>query len=245
MVAQLNQSDSFVFDFPKRNGVIDSFQFKSKTRFQKHVGIQPLDKGFDSIQIRLWYGGSFTGERLVVLSNSNKGWKAEVSKFSTDYNPNFKGDETERAIADFLEGYFITRTTENKVPKSGWDNLISKLFKLNILTLPDESKVAGINPGAVTDGWGVTVEIATKKVYRYYGYGNPDYFYRKAEEARNINHILVLIDKEFGLKNVGSYIDEMPDDERWETVRADSNRNIKIQELKLQEIKPIKKKKKK
>lgn len=238
MVAQLNQSDIFIFDFPKRNGVFDSIEFYRKNRFDKQLGLQPLDKGFDSIQIRLWYGGSFTGERLIVLSNSNKSWKAEVSKLTTEYNPNFKGDETERANVDFLEGYLVTRKTEKKVPKSGWDKFIRKLFNLNILTLPDEGKVTGIHPGSVTDGWGVIVEIATKKIYRYYGYNNPDYFYRKVEEARNINHILVLVDEEFELEQVGDYIDELPDEDQWKVVAVDSFNKVKTQKIQLQDIKP-------
>jgi hypothetical protein len=221
-ITELNTADTFLFEFPKRDRIGDSFWYMRKASFEKSLGLQSLEKGFDSIQIRLWYEDFSTGRRLIILSNSNKGWKAEVSTINTDDNPNFKGDEINRANPDFLEEYIVTRTIESKMPKSGWDKFIKKLFNLNILTLPDEGKVTAIDQGSGTDGWSITVEIATKKVYRYYNYSNPDYFYRQAEEARNINHILVFVDEEFGLEPFGEYIDKKPAEVQRKIVTADS-----------------------
>lgn len=226
-IAELNTADTFLFEFPKRDRIGDSFWYMRKESFEKSLGLHSLEKGFDSIQIRLWYEDFSIGERLIILSNSNKGWKAEVSTISIDDNPNFKGDEIERANADFLIKYIVTRTIESKMPKSGWDKFIRKLFNLNILTLPDEGKVTAIDQGGGTDGWSITVEIATKKVYRYYGYSNPDFFYRNAEEARNINHILVLIDEEFGLEPAGEYIDKIPAENKKGLMTVDSFPKVK------------------
>ena len=45
-----------------------------------------------------------------------------------------------------------------------------------------------------------TVEIATKNVYRQYGYGNPDMYDDRFVEAKNILSILRLINEEFGVR---------------------------------------------
>lgn len=239
-VAQLNTSDTFYFEFPKRRGVFDSSFYHNNLLFEKALGLQSIEKGFDSIQIRLVYGGAMVGERLVVLINRDNKWRAEISKIITDYNPNFKGDEEDRANADFWDAYSLTRTIEHKTPKSGWDKFIKKLFKHDILTLPDIQTFADYSPGLVTDGVGVTVAIATNNVYRLYTYQDTEFYIEKHPEAESINRILELIDNEFALENMWNYSAKEKDSNSPYTIKK-----VKMQEVKLQDIKPEKKKKKK
>ena len=235
-ISRLNQSDTFYYEFPKRNGKFDSLLHKRQQRFEKEVGLVSLENGFDSIQIRIFYGGSFNGERLVILTNSNKKWSAEISKFIDKINPGFE----DSVNADYSKRYSLSRETENKIPKSGWDKFIKIFFKFSILSLPDEESINSFLEESPTDGVGVFIEVATKNAYRAYKLGHPDYFYDKYVEMRTISEILKLVDEEFGLNKLWDYTRE----EHHEKT-ADTIRKIKMQEIQLQEIKPEKKKKKK
>jgi hypothetical protein len=235
MVAQLNPTDTFLFEFPKRNGVVDSSFHNEYLLFQKSVGLQYLEKGFDSIQIRLWYGGSFTGHRIVILSNKNGKWIAELSKVTYTINPNYKRKSSD----NYWEEYIPSRNIEYKTPKSGWEKFIKELFRLNILTLPNEDDIKGFKRADYTDGSGILGEIATKNVYRAYSYGEMDSDLEKYEQLQNISHILKLIDEEFGLEKLWDYTNEIPE-------KIDDDNKIKINEMTIQEVPvPVKKKKRK
>jgi len=169
-ITELNTADTFLFEFPNRRGVFDSSFYKNNLLTQKSLGLQMLEKGFDSIQIRLWYGGAMVGQRLVILTNKNKKWNAEISKIITEVRPGFE----DTLNVDFWDQYYLERTIEYKTPKSGWNNFIKKLFNLHILSLPDQENIEDFKEESIMDGVGVTVEIATKKVYRLYNLSNPD-----------------------------------------------------------------------
>ncbi len=230
-VAQLNPTDKFLIDIPIYKGKVASYFWLSKKYYDSSLRLQYLGEGFDSIQIRIWYGSTFTEERLVSLINKDKKWSAEISKVSSYANPTYKGKSFPLQLS--YKQYIPTRTIEYKNPKSGWDNLIEKLFRLDLLILADEQKVAGMNTGDVADGWGVTVEIATKKTYRLFRYSNPDIYFKESEEARKINKILLLLDEEFGLNKIGDYIDQIPK----KKIKPNTAKKVEMKEMKIQEIK--------
>jgi hypothetical protein len=236
IVAQLNPTDTFLFEFPNRKGVFDSTLYKQINYYDSSLGFESLEKGFDSIQIRLWYGGSFTGERIVILSNKNNKWASEISKISYSTNPEYK----RKSFDNYWEQSIPLRNIEYRTPKSGWNKFISQLLKLNILTLPQENNIKDFQKISTTDGDGVSVEVALKNVYRYYSYSNPD-MYPQYEEMKNVSHILNLIDEEFRLEKLWDYTNqEVPT-----VVPTVDTTKVKIQEMTIQEVKPVKKKKRK
>ena len=236
IVAELNPTDTFLFEFPYRKGAFDSALYKQMNYYDSALGLISLEKGFDSIQIRLWYGGSFTGQRIVVLSNQNNNWTAEISSIRDTINPNYR-----YSFENYWEQYLPTRKVEYRKPQSGWNKFISDLLKLNILTLPDQNNIKDFDEFSVTDGDGISIEIALKNVYRFYGYSNPD-MYPQYEETKNIGEILNLIDEEFGLQKLWDYTHMVtPTVETLDTPQMQIDTTMTLQEVE----QPIKNKKRK
>ena len=93
--------------------------------------------------------------------------------------------------------------------------------------MPDENNIKDFQEISVTDGDGVSVEVALRNVYRFYGYSNPD-MYPQYEEIKNISHILNLIDEEFGLKKLWDYTNQI-------TPTVDTNK-VKNTEMRIQDV---------
>ena len=239
-IRELNQSDTFYFELPKREGKFDSSLYQNIQKYTKELSLTSLERGFDSIQIRVSYGGPMTGERLVILTNKENKWSAEISKIITEVNPGFE----DSINVDSWEKYSLIRTIDYKTPKSGWDKFIKNLFNLNILSLPDEENIANFKKESPTDGVGVFVEVSTKKAYRGYGYSDPDYYLYELKyefaELKQISQILKLVDEEFDLEKLWDYTNEEHHENTPDTIRK-----VKMQEIQLEDVKPEKKKRKK
>jgi len=171
-VRQLNPSAKFIKDIPKER-ITESLRTS-----EKDFGLDSLDNGFDSIQIRIWYGCALLGERLVMLTHSHGKWEAKISD-STYYDS-------------------IPRVLRVVEPCSSWEKFIKSLFDLEILSLP---AIDEFGTETFADGCGAAIEIATKKVYRVYVYSQPDFYEKKHWQAKNMISILRLINTEFGIKN--------------------------------------------
>jgi hypothetical protein len=158
ILAQLNPTDTFLYERPKWDPIDSQIQKHQLT----YLRLESLEKGFDSVQVRIWYGCPLgPGDLLIILKNSKSKWEAEVCKIAYPQTWKHWGDS-------------IARITFKGSPKSGWTKFINQLFDLSILTLPDEKQLKNLHYGIPTDGCWVEVEIATKNSYRQYGYGNPD-----------------------------------------------------------------------
>lgn len=234
-VRQLNLSDTFRFDFRKKNGQLDSALYRERLRFDSLLELSNLFDGFDSVQIRLHYGGAMTGERLVKLYCTGGKWQAEVSKLRIEFNKGYEDSVNVR----FEKRFHYEKTTTFCNPVSGWDKFIRDIFSLGVLTLPEQEDIHEINPGAYADGVGVSVEVATKNVYRLYGYGEPyQDMYKKYWQEKNMAGILKLVDKEFGQPQLWDYTHDMQHEYK-ETMP------VKTSEIPLDDIQPAKKKRSK
>ena len=152
---------------------------------ERHLGLNTLENGFDSIQIRIWYGYAFIDtSQLVILKNNKKEWVAELVTFK--YHTDNRIDSVNA----------IDKTSVKSQPKSGWSNFINKLFSLKITELPDFSKVK--NYQDMMDGDDVIVEISTVNSYRIFSYKEPRHFKERIPEAKSMEMILELVEDEFG-----------------------------------------------
>ena len=155
---------------------------------RQQLSIQDLQNGFDSLQIRFWYDYSlFTQRDLLIISRANSTWTALIYNLMVDWD------------AYTLTEKVKTKKYKSAIPKNGWDNFIARLLELEVMTLPNMHDIPGLQDGW-TDGITYNVEIATKSMYRFYGYHLPDKFKDKYKEAKNMVDILKLIEIEFGLR---------------------------------------------
>ena len=126
-----------------------------------------------------------TGYRLVIIKNADNKWNALVSKDIHDLKPGLE----DSVKMGYWDRHAERRVFQNKTPRSGWQKFIRKLFNYNILSLRSENNIQGFVMESVSDGVGVDVELATKKVYRSYYFNNPDLYLDKNIEMKNISQI--------------------------------------------------------
>jgi len=195
LVRGLNPLNEFVKDIQ-----LDTCGMKILKRNERLLGISSLINGFDSIHIRLSYGCALDGPHpIIALTLISNKWKAEIIEteyYSSDHNLRRKGNCSEDSVDS------ASKSIRSVNPASGWQSFISKLFALQVLSLPSLEKIPGYRDidGSVMDGCGIRVQVATKRIYRVYDYSNPVLFADKYPEAKKAVAIGTLLNTEFGLK---------------------------------------------
>jgi hypothetical protein len=175
-----NIVDTIIKDIPddkKRD-----YFMKIKRSIQENAELTSLEDGFDSLQIRIWYGYTSHFEHLVVLKNEQGKWDAILYSMHYIYS--------NRSLKE------IIKYQKRVEPKSGWENLLNKLNTLKILSLPDMSTLEGY--GIDMDSKGITVEIADKKMYRIYSYAFPEFHKNDHWQANNMDKISRIVEEELG-----------------------------------------------
>lgn len=151
---------------------LDSMLMEQKIH---QLGLESLEKGYDSLQIRVWFDYSMAKTKhLVVLKRNHGQWDGRLYTMQTAWY----GDTDSMTI--------VRHTVRKVVPEMGWNNFTSKLFDQNITTLP-EGEDGGM------DGVTYNIEIATKKSYRHYKYWSPETTEKKYRESRNMVKIIELL----------------------------------------------------
>lgn len=177
--------DTIVQDIPKDSKGNYSWYYPEKVKLEKALGISSLEGGFDSLQIRLYYGVALMNKlQLVILKRNSLNWNAQVLDIAYKYSG--KRDSVTYSIENISE----------KRPKSGWKFFTDSLFSLNITSLPSGETMTTYS--GCNDGDGATVEVATKSKYRIYNYdciGS-----NKLDKAKNMDAILHLLQKELEFK---------------------------------------------
>lgn len=182
--------DTLVKDIPLDKKGIPRAYYRNKPTVESLLGLNSLENGFDSLQIRIWYGyGTNDTAQLVVFKKINTIWSGDFYTFI--YILNEKGDSI----------LSIDKKIQHKIPQTGWDSFIRKIIVLNILTLPDFHSIPGYMES--TDGGTIIVEVGSQKKYRIYSYQLPSIHQNEFKEARDIVQILDLIDSEFQFKRLG------------------------------------------
>jgi len=153
------------------------YSYKIKQQDEKKLGLDKLELGFDSLQIRIWHGHSLmTPQYLHVIKRTSEKWEA------FQYKIDYKDDSSTVKVTPLS-------------PNSGWDNFIQKLLNLKVTTLPNMTDI----PHLVDDwedGTYCNIEIATKKAYRFYCYHQASEFSNQFWQAKNVVEILKLISQE-------------------------------------------------
>lgn len=186
-----NTTDTVSLDVPlnKKGEYVKSYYYKNKVTSK--MALDNIEKGFDSIQIRIWHGYSFNDSaQLFLLKKRNGKWEANLFLLKFFFNEN----------RDSLIS--VSKDVKNKVPKSGWNSFTKEIFDFGIADLPDMFKVA---PDLVmADGNGISVEISTRNRYRFYRYQDPYLLQDKLPTAKKMEQILQLIEIEFDFKRLNN-----------------------------------------
>jgi hypothetical protein len=181
-IKRFDKDPGFVTDIPKtdsRNGELN-FSYHFLAEDAGLTGLDSLEYGYDSLQIRVWLGHSFAfTHHLVTISCTNSKWQAQLISITTANVPPWKKSRQYKAVK----------------PKSGWTDFVKSLNGFNIVNLPhgDYDSVC-FRCGA--DGIGYSFEIATTSTYRFYEYCNPETAHG-CPEAATILQFAAFLEKEF------------------------------------------------
>ena len=188
-VNDMKLQDSVNKDIPLDKRGNPSSTFTRAIMTDSILGLEPLHNGFRDTLIRFRFGYDITDTaHIIELKNAENQWKAEF--YTLIYYQNDKGNFKS-----------IDKKVHSQKPYSGWAKFLKRLYEFEILTLPDQSRIA--NYPLFTGGEGITVEIATTNSYRIYFYSNLAHA-QEITQARQMENILRLIEQEFDFRRLGS-----------------------------------------
>lgn len=186
-------SDNILNDDDKITGISPLYSPELKEEFKyfaarinkdSNLHLDTLEKGYKDFQLRIWLGHSlaFVKHILIIKRNGEK-WKGELVtvKHSIDVNK-------------------MTIETQQVHPRSGWDNLLTKLNNLQLFTLEDSGSLPGYDGLGGADGISYDFEIATPTKYRIFMYGNLEGYEDKYSQVRKVLKITKLLESEFDFK---------------------------------------------
>jgi len=150
------------------------------------LNLDPLENGFDSLQIRIWIDCGYYASNVIVIEKNKSKWTATFYSFTPHFDEDYNVDVRN------LE-------TQNKSPKSGWEYFSANLLKTGLTELPDFTK---IDSGYFypTDASRTYVEIGTQRKYRLYEYPELGLNRNIPEGPAKLNQALQLIESEFDFK---------------------------------------------
>lgn len=169
--------DTFYIDAPKtRRGGVGA-EFLSGRRLEKFYNLESIDRGYDSVNIRIWLGYDRYSTELINIINRGGVWLATIT--------NYLNKKT--SIQDTV--FALEKSSKIKLPRDNWDSFIRKLTLLNLLTLPSDESIKNYDQ-TTGESKRVLVEISTKFFYKIYSYTEPNRHVTYVSEAAQIEKIL-------------------------------------------------------
>lgn len=158
------------------------------------LGLDNLEKGYDSLQIRIWfnYDRKDTFQVLSIKRNNAK-WYGSFCVASYQLNEN----------QDSLARYF--KITFEPERRDDWGVIVDSLVQYHIMTLPDQHKVIPIDAYPFDGGNGVMVEVADAHQYRIYGYELSSLFKERFKEVAEVGKIVNFLSNRLGIRYLGAF----------------------------------------
>ncbi len=167
-------------------------------KMERAAGLDFLDSGYADLQIRILYSITLDDRVQNFILKRHKGkWNAIINIWKYGFG---KNDNAEIP-------HFISAKVYEVYPESDWETVFKKLNELGIFSLPDEDNLDQQRPSP-NDGDGYSVEIATKNMYRNYGYSNPSSL-DDVWQIKKFLEIMKLLHNEFGFEELERILPEM------------------------------------
>ena len=185
-------SDTFIREVPLESTGEPEFMYRYIREWEKDNRLPNIVNGSDSIEIRVWYH-NILGDTLQLLRivHEQEHWGAKGYNLWLD-------TAIWRADTSSLEAY--KSKSVDLVPKSGWNNLISKVFSLGIKTLPTDNQLKKYKCEQYINY--LHFEVATNHSYRLFSYCELSKNSNKFPEAKRAMEIIQLLQKELDFKPI-------------------------------------------
>jgi hypothetical protein len=129
------------------------------------LGLNPLNKGVDSFELRVWSGRMTLPENLFSIKFENGNWIATSTELWLKRDANGKDTgatwfKAHKYIGDSCKSYHF--------PYRDYANFIDSVILLNLKDLPRQTKENFLDHPTF-----YTIEIATKNFYKFVSYDTP------------------------------------------------------------------------
>ena len=154
------------------------------------LNLDSLELGYDSIQIRIWFANSTSedidDEKLLILKKRKSQWSACFYKLRVEWDTN-----------NGLINTVMSSQEKIVTPKSSWDILENKIFKLGLNKMPNMGDFVRHNRFEDVGEKVYYIEVATQKKYKCFSYWMIDEYASKFQQVNNMKKILALLKIEF------------------------------------------------
>jgi hypothetical protein len=160
------------------------------------LGLDDLENGYDSLQIRIWFTYRSDSEQVLIIKRNNGHWYGSFCLASYSLTP--MGDSISRYTIHFFK----------PILRQDWSDILDTLLKFNIMTLQDEEEVIGMDgiiSKSKTGNGSVIIEIADRHKYKLYFYAAPANFKKQFKEAADICHMVEFLSNRLGIRYLGTY----------------------------------------
>jgi hypothetical protein len=154
-------------------------EFNNVRQLSRQLKLEPVEDGFDSLQIRIWFNHSMAKKKhLVIIERQTDEWKGRLYEMNVGY--------VDTLNYNIVEHY----NKKNIKPVSGWQQFISELYQYKIQELLG-------NSGGGADGMAYCVGILTAGSYVYYSFWDPEFTKDRNGQSANMVNIIALMEREF------------------------------------------------
>lgn len=167
--------------------LVRSYHYKNE--IANRLNLDSLEKGYDSFQIRIWYGyrESDSMQVVVIKNKNNSEWEANLITVIPLFD----------SSANQLTS--VNSQIKEKKPENGWEGLAKIADEIRKLNQDKIRKVLG--EGSMTaDAHGIAIEIGTKNMYKFYHMENVLYASDLSNAGKNISMLLSSINRELKIE---------------------------------------------
>ncbi len=154
-----------------------------------------LDKGVDSLSIRIWISGMIIPHDVISLSYSNGNWFATKTYYWTSFpqigEKGYKGGITIEGMTQMILDSSNTFRIKPNIPFS---KLVDTIQYFNILNIPNQNEIPNFRD-RVVDGFEYTIEIATKTYYKIISYHCPDVYAKEEINNKKVAEFLKFVSR--------------------------------------------------
>jgi hypothetical protein len=189
----------FVRDIPKQKYQASTL-LEGVRATKDSLGLDDLENGYDSLQIRMWFTYPLKdSEQVLTIKRNNAHWYGSFCLASYALTP--MGDSISRYTIHFFK----------PILRRDWGDIVDTLIKFNIINLQDERQVANLDsidllaiPTTPTSG-SVIIEIADQHKYKLYFYPMPVNYKEQLKEAADVCHMVEFLSNRLGIEYLGTY----------------------------------------
>ncbi|MBN2212924.1 MAG: hypothetical protein JW723_01655 [Bacteroidales bacterium] len=189
-----------------QNNQLNRLLYRKKQHITDELNIRPIEKGVDTLEIRLWaMTGTAKGGEVYIIRKTKYKWNCYhywfIERLSTPDNPEKRSFSFEELSTSGLDTFWIKK----EEPHSGWDRFISKLNTTGLYHLESyEDESAEVREKINT--YSFMIEYAMKNKYRFFLYNCSD-IYHDCRKCQQMMGIFRLVDNEFNFSNslLGNY----------------------------------------